>query len=128
VGVDFTLRIGGTTRLFPERLQALEDLIDDIREEGLDGEIAYRPPTGRGVTPWEVVGIYLAGKALDAATGAIAERLLDALIERIKSWVRRQERPRQVVTLYGRDGKLLMVIRRNENEVTVEKPEDDLGA
>jgi hypothetical protein len=129
VPVDFTVRIGGTTRLLPERLEALEDLIEEFREEGLDGGIAYRPPTGRGVTPWEVAAIYLAGKALDAATGAVAERLLEALIDKIKGWVRRQERTRQVVTLYGRDGKPLMVVRRNGEEVTVEKPEgEEIGS
>jgi hypothetical protein len=92
---------------------------------GSEGQLDYRPPTGLGVTPWEVVGIYLAGKALDAATGAVAGRLVDALIERIKNWVRRQQRPRQVVTLYGRDGKPLMVVRRSGDEVTVEKSEED---
>jgi len=122
VGVDFTLRVGDTTRLSPERLEALEELIDDFRDEGLDGEIAYRPPSHRAVTPWEVVGIYLAGKALDAATGAVAERLLDALIDTVKSWVRRQERPHQIVTLYGRDGSPLMVIRRSGEDVTMERP------
>lgn len=123
--VDFTVRIGGTTRLLPGRLEALEDLIDQFRDEGLDGEIAYRPPTSRGVTPWEVAGIYLGGKALDAATGAVAERLLEALLDKIKGWVRRQERTRQVVTLYGRDGRPLMVVRRNGEEVTVERPEGE---
>lgn len=42
--VDFTVRIGGTTRLLPERLEALEDLIEEFREEGLDGT----PPCRRG--------------------------------------------------------------------------------
>jgi len=107
-------------------LEALEDLIDEFREEGLDGEIAYRPPNRRGVTPWEIVSIYLAGKGLDAATGAVAERLLDALVKRIVRWIKRQERTRQVVTLYGHDGRPLMVIRRNGDQVTVEKPEDHL--
>ncbi len=114
--------------MLPERLEALEDLVNEFREEGVDGEIAYRPPTGRGATPWEVAAIYLAGKALDAATGAVAERLLEALIEKIKGWVRRQERTRQVVTLYGRDGKPLIVVRRNGEEVTVEKPEGEDGS
>jgi hypothetical protein len=46
----FVLRISGTEVLNEDRLSDLEELADKLRELSLDGEIAYRPPTGRGVT------------------------------------------------------------------------------
>jgi hypothetical protein len=122
VAVDFTVRIGGTMRLLPEGLEVLKISSTNSVRKNLMAR-SLRPPTVGGVTPWEVAGIYLAGKALDATTGAIAEGLLYALTDKINSWIRRQQRTRQVVTLYGRDGKPLMVVRRNSVEVTVEKPE-----
>lgn len=108
--MDATLRIGPTSRLTPDELEGLESLVDLLRIEGLDGEIAYRPPTGLGVTWWQVTGIWLGLSVADAATGHVVDAILDKVTARVRAWIRARRdagtRP-QVVTIYGPDGKPL---------------------
>jgi hypothetical protein len=113
---EVTLRIGGTEALTPARLEALSVLIDELRELGLDGEISYRPPTGRGVTWYEVTLIYLGAKALDVVTGNAIEALLKLVTSKAIEWARlrlgRGETVRpQSITIYGPGGKPLKTIR-----------------
>lgn len=113
---EITVRIGGTEILTDDRRRALEQLIDQFREERLDGEISYRPPTGRGVTWYEVTLIYIGMKALDAVTGEIASRTIDAVTSRTIGWAKsrleRGETARpQSITLYDADGKVIKKFR-----------------
>ena len=125
-GPDFTVRIHGTEILNEDRRIALEDLIDSLRQDGLDGEIAYRPPTGRGVLWWEVVAIYVGGKFVDAVTGQIIKAALDQAVGRVTTWakarLRRGDTSRpQSITLYGPNGEVLKEIKVDKD--SLEDPE-----
>jgi len=85
----------------------------------LDGEITYRPPTSRTVTWYEVTGIYLGAKALDAATGDVVGKVVDAVFARAVSWAKnrlaRGAGVDQHVVLYGPDGTILKEVRVRED-------------
>jgi len=116
MATDITVRIGGTEILTDERRLALETLIGNLRQLDLDGEIAYRPPTGAGVSWYEMTAIYLGAKAVDAATGHVVDRVIDAVLSRAVDWAKARmdnegtARP-QSITLYGPDGKPLKSVR-----------------
>src|SRR5437899_94482 len=104
-----TVRIGGTFRLQP-LLPALEELIDEIREYGHDGQITYRPPTGRGITLYQTIMLYIGLRAADASIGNIVMQLENAVI----GWAKRrltqatesgESERKKIVTIFGPDGK-----------------------
>ena len=122
--MDATLRIGATARMTPDELEELEGLVELLRGQDLDAEIAYRPPTGLGVTWWQVTGIWLGLSVLDAATGHVVDAVLDKVTSAAREWIRSRRktstRP-QVVTIYGPDGKPLRKVERppKEDDLTV---------
>jgi hypothetical protein len=133
MATDVTLRIPGTEILHDEKRERLEELINLIREDGFDGEFAYRPPTGRGITYVEITFIYLGGKLLDAATGQIMDRALKAVIARRVQWVKARtdrgeaNRP-QLIQLYGPDGKKIGEVRIEKDEthsVDLDSPDSE---
>jgi PAS domain-containing protein len=118
------LRIGGTEILHDGRREALEALIASIREEGIDGEIRYRPPSGRGISWIEVTSIYIGMKVGDAIISTATKGLIDRIAERSKDWAKRRfasgdaVRP-QLIRIYGPDGTVL-----KEVEVKKDKTDD----
>lgn len=71
---DLVFRIGGNEILYKERRADVEQLIGEVRTQlALEGELSYTPPSGRGVTWYEIMGIYIGTKALDAATGHVVQ-------------------------------------------------------
>ncbi len=111
-----TVRIGGTFRLNPF-LSGLEELIDEIREGGSDGQITYRPPTGRGITLYETIGLYIALQAADATIGGVVTSLEAAAITWANNRFKRKrekdegtERPK-IITIYGPDNKPIKKIK-----------------
>lgn len=129
---EITVRIAGTEILHDGRREALEELINLFREDGLDGEIAYRPPTGRGVTWWEVALIYIGMKAADAATGQVTKAVIDAVTGRAKQWAKGRlergdtSRP-QSITIFGPDGRPLkkVQIQKDGTEREEDVPDGD---
>ncbi len=122
MAVDITVRIAGTEILNEDRRLALEALITLFREQDLDGEIVYRPPTGRGISLYEVTAIYIGAKAVDAATGHVVDRVIDAVLSRAIQWAKSRlhksetGRP-QSITLYGPNGEVLKEVRVNKDGV-----------
>jgi hypothetical protein len=119
---DLTVRIAGTEILNDNRREALEELIEACREDGLDGEISYRPPTGRGISIWEVTAIYLGGKLLDAATGQLMKSAVENIIKRSTVWarerLRRGDSPRpQTITIYGPNGEVIKEVSVEPRDV-----------
>src|SRR5690349_18127672 len=110
-GAMITVSIGGTFRLEPF-LPGLEELIDDIREQGHDGRISYRPPTGYGVTLYQTVTLYIEHHAADATVGLIVTSLELAVINWAKRLFHRAKdsgghERKKFVTILGPDGKPL---------------------
>ena len=124
-----TVRIGGTSRLEPF-LPSLEELIDEIRETGNDGQITYRPPSGYGVTLYQTIMIYIGLRAADVSIGNVVTSIEGAVI----SWVKKQftsdtaaGRRKKIITIYGPDNKPLKSIKADspdEIEVTEIDPDN----
>lgn len=121
---DLTVRIAGTEILNDNRREALEELIEACREVGLDGEISYRPPTGRarGISLWEVTAIYLGGKLVDAATGQLMKSAVENIIKRSTVWARERLRqgdsPRpQKLQIYGPNGEVIKEVSVEPRDV-----------
>jgi hypothetical protein len=93
---EVTVATGRTSVLADETRAGYEELLDLLRQEGIDGEIVeHEPGGGLGVTWEEVTLIWLAVKGLDATVGWAIEKGLDAVSERAKQWIRRK-RQRQL--------------------------------
>jgi hypothetical protein len=123
-----TVKIGGTFRLSPF-LPALEELVDEIRENGSDGQITYRPPTGRGITLYETIGLYIALRAADASIGNVVTQVETAAINWAKARFRRKRdddessERKKIITIYGPNGnpiKKIKVDSADDIEVTDE--------
>lgn len=119
---DLVVRIAGTEILNDNRREAIEELIEACREDGLDGEISYRPPTGRGISIWEITAIYLGGKLLDAATGQLMKTAVENVIKRSTVWVRERlrrgdsVRP-QKIKIYGPNGEIIREVSVEPRDV-----------
>ncbi len=131
--VEATMRIGGATRLTPDRLEDIEDLINRLRQSYVSSELAYAPPGGAGVTWWEVLGIYVGSHVTDALIGDLVSKLVDGTVDWIRAKARRSRdndkamRP-QSITIYGPDGKpLKKILGKSEDEIEIiDDPADDL--
>lgn len=128
-----TIRIHGTELLNPDRLESLGELIEELRDNDLDGQIIYRPPTGLGVTLQEVIALIIGGEVTrdigKAALNTIVSRVENGALDWLKGKFRRSaeegktERKKRVV-IYGPDGKPLKTIIANSvDDITVEDPE-----
>jgi hypothetical protein len=128
-----TIRIPGTEILNPNRLESLGELIEELRDNDLDGQITYRPPTGLGVTLQEVITLIIGGEVAKdvgkAALNTIVSRVENGALDWLKKKFRRSaeetktERKKRVV-IYGPDGKpLKIIIANNVDDITVEDPE-----
>ncbi len=109
MGADFTVRILRIEAMTEERIVALSELIRRCRQDGIDGEIAYRPPSGTTPPPWwENTLISIAPTVLETATDADLQRLVDTLCVRAREWAEsrvRDARTRpQSITIFGPDG------------------------
>ncbi len=77
-----TVRIHGTEILNPGRLESLGELIDELRENDLDAQITYRPPTGYGVLLQEAIALFIGGSvATEVAKTAIANDVDDITVK-----------------------------------------------
>ncbi|CDO89540.1 hypothetical protein AWC29_13475 [Mycobacterium triplex] len=109
-----TVRVTGVLSNY---LTSLEVFIDELRRNGTDGEISYRPPGGKGPTTLEVIGLYIALKAADASISTVVSTTMNAAINWIKAPFRRasEEIPTEpvlkMITIYGPDGKPLKQIK-----------------
>jgi hypothetical protein len=109
-----TVRITGVLSNY---LTSLEVMIDELRRNGTDGEISYRPPGGKGPVVYEVIGLYIALKAADASISTVVSTTVNAAINWIKAPFRRasedvpQEPIHKMITIYGPDGKPLKQIK-----------------
>lgn len=110
MGADFTVRILRIEAMTEERLVALAELIRRCRQDGLDGEIAYRPPSGTTPPPWwENTLISIAPTVLETATDSDLQRLVDTLSTRACEWAESRVRDArstrlQSITIFGPDG------------------------
>jgi hypothetical protein len=130
------IRIGGTFLLAPF-LGDLEDLIYELRENGNDGQITYRPPSGYGVTLYQTIMLYIELKAADAAIGDVTKQAVDSVINWVKGLFKRDREQaeaegetvvwrKKIITIYGPDGKPLKRIKvDSEDEIEVTDPGED---
>ena len=121
-----TVKIGGTEVLHDKRLQSLVELVDEIRAGGNDAEITYRPPTGRGVYWYEIVGLFIGLRAAEASISTIVSSLETSAINWVKarfSTQRSEDEPRERpkwITIYGPNGEKLKEIKaRSVDEIDV---------
>jgi len=108
-----------------------------LGQDEIEGEIAERLPSGRGVTWIEVTEIYLAVKGADTAVGWAYEQALDAVAKHAQDWLRKKKRngrPQSVVIKslgneperkidMDKDGKVT-----ESRWVTTESPDEDADA
>jgi hypothetical protein len=82
----------GTERFLPERMEALQELEDDITRAGFSpsSESHQQAPGSYGVTWWEVVLIYVGTHALDSVTSNAFDSLIHKLANTVKTWARRR--------------------------------------
>ncbi|WP_189764815.1 hypothetical protein [Streptomyces xanthochromogenes] len=122
-----TFRVGGTEILHEDRRRSLANLADDLQALSIECHLDYRPPDPgkRGVTWYEVLGIYLGTKALEGLTGyavnALAEQTLGRVISWAKDRLRRHETNRpQSITIYGPDNqRVLTVLIRSPEQIEI---------
>jgi hypothetical protein len=108
--VDFTLRIPGIETMSEERFAALEELIRLCRRDGLDGEIAHRPPVGLTPPPWwENTFICIAATGQHTASDSQLQHVVDGLNARATEWAESRVRDStstrpQSITIFGPTG------------------------
>jgi hypothetical protein len=83
---EFTVRILRVEAMTADRLDALEGLIRLCRQDGVDGEIAYRPPTTGTPSPWWENTLISIGDAMPSGAAADVQRLADVLARRASEW------------------------------------------
>jgi hypothetical protein len=128
-----TIRIHGTEYLNPRRVESLTELVGELRENGCDGEMAYRPPSGLGVPLWEVVMLFIGLRGAEATVSTVVNSVETSVIDWLKNRFRRaaegetHERKKKV-TIYGPDGKPLKTITATTaDDITVTDHESDDG-
>jgi len=116
-----TIRIHGTEILNPNRLESLGELIGELRENGCDAQITYRPPTGLGVPLHEAIALVISG----GAAGEVTKATISTIVSRVENgaldWLKKRfrksadegkfERKKRVTIIYGPDGKALKRIK-----------------
>ncbi len=84
---DFTVRLVRIEVMTPEQLEALEALIRICRQDGLEGEIVYRPPATNAPRPWwENTLVYMDEAMLDTATEERVQEVVNILAKRASEW------------------------------------------
>ncbi|BDB41757.1 MULTISPECIES: hypothetical protein [Mycobacterium] len=123
-----TVRFNG---VLANHLESLEVMIDELRRNGVDGEIAYRPSGGKGPGVVEVIGIYIALKAADATISTVTSTTVTAVMNWIKNPFKRasaeiSDQPvTKDVTIYGPDDKPLKRIKGSSaDDIEVTDPDD----
>jgi hypothetical protein len=128
-------------RTMPE--EEFQSLLDDLKVEqpDLESEYVWYETRALGVTSWEVLTIYIAYKAGDALVDATMGKLVDAIIEKGKEWIKRHRKIHDsghrpfALTVRDQDGNILAAINvdREGNAVdavqerpTQERPPFDL--
>lgn len=114
-----TIRIHGTEILNPNRLEALEELIDELRENDCDAQITYRPPTGLGILLHEAINLaigYVGMRTAETTISTIVSKVESGAIDWVKNRFRKSaengdfER-KKTITIFGPDGKPLKRIK-----------------
>lgn len=84
---DFTVRLVRLEVMSAEQLAALEELVRLCRQDGVEGEIVYRPPAT--ITPppwWENTLLYMDEAMPDTAGEARVQEVVDILARRASEW------------------------------------------
>src|ERR1700761_3839167 len=93
--ISATFRIGGGPVILSDKYRdALTELAQDLRELQIQSELDYQPPdpNRRGLSWFEVLGIYLGGKALDAMTSYAFDALAESTLGKAIEWAKRRLR------------------------------------
>jgi hypothetical protein len=103
---DFTVRLTRLEVMTAEQLTALEALVRLCRKDGVEGEIAYRPPATTGPSHWwETTLVYMAETMLDTAGGPRVQEVADIIARRASQWASARlergetERPQSILIL-----------------------------
>jgi hypothetical protein len=84
---DFTVRLTRLEVMTAEQLTALEALVRLCRKDGVEGEIAYRPPATTGPSHWwETTLVYMAETMLDTAGEPRVQEVADIIARRASQW------------------------------------------
>ena len=77
-------------RFLPERMAALQELVDDVARAGFPVVTEYheQTPGSYGVTWWEVVFIYVGTRGLDSLVTHAFDESIDKLADVVKTWAR----------------------------------------
>jgi hypothetical protein len=116
-------------RTMPE--EEFQPFIEELKAEHRDltSEYVWYETRAYGVTFWEVLTIYVAVKALDAAIEASVSKLVEAIIEKGKHWVQRHRDAHDwhhrpfALTVRDADGNLLAAIDIDRDGVATDAKE-----
>src|SRR4051794_38560881 len=109
---DVTLKFGDIEDYSEARVQDLQGLAQELAEVSLQSEIEYKPKFADAITMWEATEVYLGTQLLDAATGNIAGRVVDAVVGAAVRWAKKKlarnkmSMP-QLINIYGPDGRVI---------------------
>ena len=94
-----TICTGPTAQLTDELESDYHLLLELLAQDGFQGNINERSPSGSGVTWVEITEIWLATKGFDVVAEWAFDHALDAVSSCVKEWLRRRmtKRPQAVI-------------------------------
>jgi hypothetical protein len=118
--------IGPAAGVPPEK--AVEDLIEDLRAEGLDARISYDVGPSEGFAPWDLIVLWVAARAGEAVIEQVVQMAIRWMRRRFRQYPEDTPRPRYTrIMLYeGDEGEVLEIIelRSADEEPIRRSPED----
>ena len=96
---EVTICTGPTAQLTDELESDYHLLLELLAQDGFQGNINERSPSGSGVTWVEITEIWLATKGFDVVAEWAFDHALDAVSSCVKEWLRRRmtKRPQAVI-------------------------------
>jgi hypothetical protein len=124
----------GEPPLSRDQVKALGALAEELGEVDNDLKLSYGKTPTREAGPvllgpelWEIILIYLSGKALDAATSHAFDSVIDHVIRACKRWFRKQrsigaQAPIRIFAVLDEDGHVIRRFEIRQDETVVELP------
>jgi hypothetical protein len=133
---EVTICTGPTALLTDDLNSDYHVLLELLADDGIQGKVTERSPSGSGVTWVEITEIWLATKGFDFVAEWAFDHALDSVSTRVKEWLRRRKRKRPqaviIKNLMGEPERRIEVdIEGNQSEyrwVKIEPASDPLPA
>jgi hypothetical protein len=120
--------IGPARWVPPEK--AVEDLIEDLRAQGLDARISYDAEPSEGGVPWDLIVFWVAARAGEAVIHQVVQIALSWMRRRFRQYPEDPPRKRsifaQIVLYEGDEGELFEIIElRSADEEPIRRSAED---